>query len=729
MEYKQNEQLKLAAEYVRDTGAHIFLTGKAGTGKTTFLKQLGEITTKRRVVLAPTGVAALHAGGMTIHSFFQLEFGPHIPGSAAQPPEAAHGARVRPRMNREKLRLIRSLDLLVIDEISMVRADVLDAVDEALRGIRGNGAPFGGVQLLMIGDLYQLSPVVRDSDRMILRDHYSGFFFFESHAIRKSGMITIELKEIFRQTDPGFIALLNKVRESSLEGETIRHLNERYIPGFKAYGDDSDAANGADRGYITLTTHNAAAATINTERMAALPFPPMVFEASVEGDFPPQNFPNEAFLELKTGAQVMFIRNNSAAENPYFNGKIGRVTRMEEERVWVQCPGEARETEAGPVQWENIRYTLDRKTGAIAQEIAGTFTQLPLKPAWAITIHKSQGLTFDRVVIDAQAAFAAGQVYVALSRCRTFGGIVLSTPLNRSGIITDSAVLSHSSEARRREPGREELRAAKVAFQRTMLLNLFDFKPMTRQLNRLLRLTAENERVLEPAWTEGLRKLSADFAESVATVGDKFRPQLSALLQQDVLPEENTLLQERVRSAAGYFTPRMADGFCAVLQNMEPECDNSAVRKQLSDTLERLLRDGTVRLACLNSCQGGYMPGSVLRAGSEAEAGFGQRTKRPGRIPPGIPGGTMSAGLLEALRGWRSAKADETMRTLSNVLPLRTMLAIAQAGPRTLPELEAVKGMGAARMKRYGKEILRVIAQYNNRKPSMSAENAKQDTL
>ena len=371
-----NPELKLAFDFVQFTNRNIFLTGKAGTGKTTFLHNLKNTLFKRMIVVAPTGVAAINAGGVTIHSFFQMPFGPILPGRL----ESSENKFVQ-KFNKKKINIIRSLDLLVIDEISMVRADLLDGIDTVLRRYKNKTLPFGGVQLLMIGDLQQLAPVVKDNEWSMLRNYYETVFFFSSAAFKQSNAISIELKHIYRQQDNSFIKILNEIRNDKLSAESIKTLNERYQPGFSPDNDD---------GYITLTTHNANANKINEEQLKKVKSKTYTFEAEVNGQFPEHSFPVNQFLELKVGAQVMFVKNDSSPEKRYFNGKIGMITGFSGEIINVQCPEEDEPIAVTQETWENIRYSIDEKTKAIEEETMGSFIQHPLRLAWAITIHKSQ---------------------------------------------------------------------------------------------------------------------------------------------------------------------------------------------------------------------------------------------------------------------------------------------------------------------------------------------------
>ena len=358
------------------------------------------------VVVAPTGVAAINAGGVTIHSFFQMSFGPQIPVAPDQqrqiavPADGNVAAGIK-RFSREKINIMRSLDLLVIDEISMVRADILDGIDEVLRRYKNRFKPFGGVQLLMIGDLQQLAPVVKEDDWAILKPHYDTCFFFSSHALKRSKFMGIELNHIFRQSDQRFIDLLNNVRENRMDTATLQELNRRHIPGFNPEEKE---------GYITLTTHNYQSQQINDSKLGQLVNKSYRFKAEVQGDFPEYSYPTDPELELKVGAQVMFVKNDISAEKRFYNGKIGKIANIDEETIEVQCPGDYLPIDVEKAEWQNAKYTLNETSQEIDEEVVGTFTQFPLKLAWAITIHKSQGLTFEKAIIDARASFAHGQV-------------------------------------------------------------------------------------------------------------------------------------------------------------------------------------------------------------------------------------------------------------------------------------------------------------------------------
>jgi len=587
---KENRELKLVNDFVRYTGRHIFLTGKAGTGKTTFLHQLKTHTEKRMVITAPTGVAAINAGGVTLHSFFQLPFGPFIPGS-----DAHETSRQRMfRFSREKKRTIQSLDLLVIDEISMVRADLLDSVDAVLRRQRRNDQPFGGVQLLMIGDLHQLPPVAKPEEWQLLKDHYDSVYFFSSHALGRTKLITIELNHIFRQSDARFIRLLNQVRNNRLDAKAVGELNRRYI---------ADFTPEENQGYITMTTHNKGADTINQTRLDVLAGKKYRFDAEVSGEFPDHAFPAPETLTLKKGAQVMFLRNDALPEKRYFNGKIGKITRISSQRIHVTCPGdpdESGETEVEPAVWDNIKYTLNPETLNIQEEIIGRFKQFPLKPAWAITIHKSQGLTFDKAVIDVKSAFAHGQVYVALS------------------IETDEAVLNFAKTARQAQPSETMFKEDQIRFQQQLLLTCFDFLPLRNSLTYLVRLLKENANLVRVSGAPDMDGIAEKAREHIFSVSEKFRQQLRGLFAAQALPESDAHIQERAGKASQWFMDKFSLVFNETFQNLWVETNNKELGKKISNALNQLNREIAVKLAGITSCKNGFSPSRYLRSLSKA---------------------------------------------------------------------------------------------------------------
>lgn len=416
-----NFELDVARFIVEKTDMSLFLTGKAGTGKTTFLREVVRYTKKKCIVLAPTGIAAVNAGAMTIHSFFQFGLGPFVQGVIEPKSDF--------RINKSKLELIRHLQLLIIDEVSMVRADLMDHIDVELRRIRRNSKPFGGVQLLMIGDLQQLPPIAHGGEDELLRQYYKTLYFFSSAALKSMKYSCIELKNVYRQTDRHFIDILNHARDCTLTSQDISDLNARYVPGFSPKPED---------GYIRLMTHNRQVDYVNETELEKLDSKPFTFVAAVTGTFPEESYPTADNLTLKKGAQVMFIKNDP--DRRFINGTLGEVKSIDKNSIAVRLAESGTVIDVEPMEWQNIRYQFDEESKEISSKQIGRFKQYPLKAAWAITVHKSQGLTFDKAIIDVHAAFSPGQAYVALSRCRTLDGLVLSSPVSASVFMRDNAV-------------------------------------------------------------------------------------------------------------------------------------------------------------------------------------------------------------------------------------------------------------------------------------------------
>ena len=526
----------LAEQFAMQTNRPLFITGKAGTGKTTFLRKLREQSPKHMAVVAPTGVAAINASGMTIHSFFQLPVRTLIPTQ-----ESYRQLFSEQRMTQRKRNMLYHLEMLVIDEISMVRADVLDAIDAVLRRYKyRKDQPFGGVQVVMIGDLFQLSPVVtKGDDEQAMKKYYNGPYFFQAKVMQELQPIYVELDHVFRQQDEQFVQLLNEVHDNQLTAQGRALLASRYNPYFKNTEDDF---------HITLTTHNRSADELNERELNRLPGEEYISCAIIVKDFPENVYPTEEKLTLKTGARVMFVRNDDQKPRRFYNGKIGVITDIDDGKIIVRC--DDGDIEVSRMTWENIRYREDEKTGRIDEEVLGTFTQYPLRLAWAVTIHKSQGLTFDRVIIDAARAFAAGQVYVALSRCRTLEGIVLSTPLNRVELDNDPSVIRYTSDQPSVETVSQTLPRARKEYELLLFSALFDFRRMMSLIEQMRKIARKavsfNEETLP--FLEQL----VPFTEW-QTVADKFRPQLTKLL----ISNDPSMLKQRLIAASQYFVPML----------------------------------------------------------------------------------------------------------------------------------------------------------------------------
>ncbi len=691
-----NEQLDLAYNFIQYTGQNIFLTGKAGTGKTTFLKSLKDKSPKRMIVVAPTGVAAINAGGVTIHSFFQLSFAPQI---------GIENEQLRQmRFNREKINIIRSLDLLVIDEISMVRADILDAVDRVMRRFKNRKKPFGGAQVLMIGDLQQLAPVVKNEEWNLLKREYETVYFFSSKVLQQTSYVSIELRQVFRQQDDRFIAILNKVRDNKLDHEALSTLNQRYIPGFKP---------GDVEGYITLCTHNVQADRINEDKLWAIRSKMHLFIATIEGKFPDYSYPAENELKLKPGAQVMFIKNDPSPEKLFYNGKIGMITEIDDDIVYVRCPDDEDEIAATPLVWENVKYSIDENTSEIKEEVEGTFCQIPLKLAWAITIHKSQGLTFERAIIDAEASFAHGQVYVALSRCKSLEGLVLSSPVSNRSIINDSTVGSFIVQVENNQPGERELTTAKLAYQKELLTELFGFNLFAFQVNALLNLLIENISVVPGFIVEHLKKMQSGVHSDLAGVAEKFQTQIRQLLENEPNVEINKKLQERIAKAAVYFEEKIRLIIVDGLSNADLEVDNKALRKQMDNMAARLLEEAEIKLAGFEVCKSGFDVKKLLAAQAKALVDFQEPATKKRKAkevldPDHIP----HPQLYSLLRSWRYEKAAETGVPVYMVFSQNALVEMVNYLPTDSFSLKLINGMGAKKIEQFGADIIQMIQHY-----------------
>ena len=571
---EKNNELRTAWDFVESTGRSIFLTGKAGTGKTTFLKTVMEHSHKRPIVVAPTGVAAINAGGVTIHSFFQLPFSPYVPG-----------AKVESKFDfgKEKRKIIASSDLLIIDEISMVRADLLDAIDAVLRRFREHGQPFGGMQLLMIGDLAQLTPVVTPEDERMLKPYYDTPYFFGSKALQQIDYVTIQLTHVYRQQDESFIALLNEIRGGNPSTEALSKLNGRCQPTFIPLPEEP---------FIRLTTHNNLANFYNESELQKLPGRSYQYRAEVKGTFPEYSYPTAETLVLKEGAQVMFVKNDPSGDHLYYNGRIGRVMEVSENRLTVYCEGDADAIEVEPLEWENTRYTLNEQTREIESEVQGTFKQLPLRLAWAITIHKSQGLTFDRAIIDANQSFAPGQVYVALSRCRTLEGLVLASPLETRSVINDERVDSYiAQQESEAERSIQQLPVLKQEYERYLLIQLFDFRDILNLQESIVRIFAEFFYHSHASLKQLHDQTLIDIRQRVIDVAVKWQQKI-LVMPIDTLRDTDFL--DRVKRSAEYFANQLRDILTKPIElSAKVETNNKQASRRLNNALPDL------RQACL----------------------------------------------------------------------------------------------------------------------------------
>lgn len=697
---EKDEIFEMAERYVKATGRSVFLTGKAGTGKTTFLRYIIQTTSKRTVVLAPTGVAAINAGGSTIHSFFQLPLCPYLPDVKGFVTEYQMPERHK-SLKKERIKMIRTLDLLVIDEISMVRADLLDAVDMTLRKYRRNDRPFGGVQLLMIGDAQQLSPVVRESERQYISQVYKSPYFFHSKALQKLSYVTIELQKVHRQQDQSFVNILNGIRENNPTQEILQALNSRV----RAYEADDEV--------IRLTTHNAQADKVNESKLEALPGDAVTFGADITGEFPENSYPADEVLTLKKGAQVMFIRNDSDAG--FYNGKIGKVTDISANGQVTVTDSDGMDIIVEPTEWTNSQYVLNDESGEIEQSVVGTFRQLPLRIAWAITIHKSQGLTFDKVIIDAGSAFAFGQVYVALSRCRTLEGISLESPIRMSSIYSDMNVADFNEAIQAGAQGvRERIEAEERSYTYDIYREIFDFRPVCSALGWVKKIWRERlQDIYESEYTGLLQRSEAlDKAEKAAQA---FRAQLTHI-EAAMMPDDS-FLNERLGKASAYFFPILEEmrEFCSKLGGLE--VDNKEVAKKVKEALNELLTSLEIVCRAIKMIQNGRFSieeynkaktDCLLEERSKTRAKRLKKIVREDDEP-----GTVNEQLRERLQEWRTARFKKDNIPAFMIMHQSTLMAIAASVPKTKAELLRIKGFGEERYKKYGEEILAITADFS----------------
>ena len=704
---KINKELELAWDFVNNTDRNVFLTGKAGTGKTTFLHRIKMKSLKRMVVVAPTGVAAINAKGVTIHSFFQMPFGPIFPND-----DLGVSSGFNRKFSKVKINIIKSLDLLVIDEISMVRSDLLDAIDKTFRRFRNRNLVFGGVQLLMIGDLQQLSPVIKENEWQLLKPFYKNAFFFSSLAYQKCHAITVELKHIYRQDNPKFIDILNEVRTNTLTQSSADELNKRFNPDFTPLEDE---------GYISLTTHNNKAEAINRTELEKLKGKSQTYKASVVDKFPEHSYPNKEELTLKIGAQVMFIKNDSSVEKRYFNGKIGKVILLDKDEVVIKCPDDDFNIITTPEVWENINYTVDAETKAITENKIGSYTQIPLRLAWSITIHKSQGLTFEKAIIDAQGAFAHGQTYVALSRCKSLEGLVLKSKINSSQIISDTNVLSFTKNAEKNQPDETILQQSKAVFQLNLIYEVFDFFKFLYPISRVLDIFYKNRSSIEGNLETPLNTIKVTVT-NLLKIANGFKMQLATLSQTEDAPETSKAIQKRFVKAILYFNEQTKTNVSEPYKTFGFTTDNKAIEKDINKQLDTIEEFLATKLAYFEGLSKGFNAHKFLEL--RAKSVFLAKDK-PKKLRKTVIDGTTNVELFELLCELRNTIANENDLIHYKVFTQKALYEMCETLPRNTKELHQVNGMGKVRVEKYGNDILTVIREYcdeNNIDTSKDAE-------
>ena len=677
------------------TNRSIFLTGKAGTGKTTFLHNLKKETRKQMAVVAPTGVAAINAGGTTMHSFFQLPFTPFFPTS-----EGRKNLIEKIHMQNHRRRVLQELELLVIDEISMVRADVLDAVDTILRHFRfRHNEPFGGVQLVFIGDMFQLSPVATDEEWRLLSQYYASPYFFHSQVILQQAPVYIELDKIFRQSNADFIRVLNEVRNNCLSDVGLKLLQSRYNPLFVPPKDDT---------YITLTTHNYKADRINAEELAGLKGKTYRFEAEIKGEYPEKSYPTEKTLELKIGAKVMFLKNDTEVPRRYFNGKIGVVEDVEDEAIVVRCAGDNETIELHKDVWRNIRYSTNSKTQQIQEDELGAFIQYPLRLAWAITIHKSQGLTFDKAVIDAGDAFAPGQVYVALSRCRSLEGMVLLSKINPHTIQNDRKIVDYEQNKLPAELLETQLDESKNAYRRFVLNNLFELGSAEGQISQLLKATKENEVSFNDETLPFLDNILQQ-TKNLREIAVRFQSQLQQILGN--YPVNEDFLQGRVEAAANFFIPKL-DTLLETIRQSPATTDSRNHASEFTEGLKVLFTNAAQKRFLLNGLKLRFMVEDYFILKNTFFVPEFKVNAYAGNASAKTVVDTRHIELYYELSRLRNRLCEPDNTPIYLVAQTKTLNEMSNYLPQTEKELLQINGFGPAKVEKYGATFLEVIHDY-----------------
>ena len=683
-----------AMEFAVNTDRNIFITGKAGTGKTTFLRKFREQTTKQIAVVAPTGVAAINAGGTTIHSFFHLPFTPFTPT-----PSGRSSLISRIKMNKTRRSVIRELEVLVIDEISMVRADVVDAIDAVLRTIRNRRSePFGGVQMIFIGDMHQLSPVAKADEWNIVSEYYESVYFFHSHVIKEHPPVYLEFDKIFRQSDNQFIKVLNEVRNNSLSTEGINLLKSRYIPDFNPPTEEN---------YITLTTHNYSADNINSAEMNKLKTSIHQFPAIVKGSFPENAFPVDEILELKEGAKVMFIKNDTETPRRFYNGKIGVITSINNDIVTVECPEDHHEISVSTLTWENIRYSTNQETNVIEEEIIGTFEQIPLRLAWAITIHKSQGLTFDKAVIDAGKAFSPGQVYVALSRCKSLEGIILKSPVIYESISVDEQVVQFSSSKPDEVFINSELENARKQFKNSLLLQLYNFNPIYNAARSWYFATKGEE----PSFNEETIPFTDEICkqlEQIDQVAEKFKVQLNRIVSPDNV--DTQFLSERLNSSSAYFIEKL-ETLMDSIKKSPATTDSKANAKEYDESISSIFTDLALKKHLIKATADHFSVEAYYTARNKFKVPD-LNIKSYSRGKTSVQLNSKHPDLLNELVQVRNYMSENENLPPYIVASTKTLVQMADYMPETDKDLLKIYGFGKKKLARFGAEFLEVINDY-----------------
>ncbi len=695
-----NEKFEEVLNFINHTNECVFLTGNAGTGKTTLLKYIKSKTHKRMAIIAPTGVAAINAGGTTIHSFFQFGFTTFLPKFKPSG-EVDYLASFAQNFNFRagKLGIIKNLELLVIDEVSMVRADMLDQIDVTLRNIRKvYDLPFGGVQVLLIGDMYQLPPVLKSEEMALLGSVYNSFYFFNSKVIEKYFPVFVELTKIYRQKDQRFVDILNSVRLNTITEQQLEILNQRY---------DSQLTQSDYEKNITLTTHNAKADKINSEALQNLNAKETCFEAKIKGSFNENAYPVDEVLRLKVGAKVMFLKNN--IEKNYYNGKIGYVTKLTDDVVFVKCDEDYQEIKVERETWSNVNYVLNEQTKSIEEKVLGSFIQFPLRLAWAVTVHKSQGLSFEKVIVDVGESFSAGQVYVALSRCRSLEGLKLSSKISRSVLFNDERIIQFSNRKTSENDLHQKYKAAQQTYYTQILLNIFSPELFKNGLTDLKSLIYFHKKHLSSGSSEWTEEFSTDLLKEIDYV-EKFRSQLQAfvLAEADVTA---TNITERLKKAAGYFDEVFERLIAKLISNpiltesVESADEINTILNELYDLLFE-------KQAYIKSFNVGFNYSAIIKVKQQLKFPEKRISIYALKKKTQVEGDVKHQNLYQQLSNLRNLICVENKLPIYKVLSNKSLKELAEFLPSNKDELLKINGFGKVKVETFGSDFLKLINAY-----------------
>lgn len=700
-----NEQFEQVLNFVNQTNKSVFITGKAGTGKTTLLKYIKSNTFKQLAIIAPTGVAAINAGGSTIHSFFQFSFGPFLPNfTNTNQINYLHRPLHVQKYNINKINLLKRLDLLIIDEISMVRSDMIDQIDVTLRQVRKNyKRPFGGVQVLFIGDMFQLPPIVSDEEWRTLVDSYKSAYFFDSYAVRENYPVFIELTKIYRQKENKFVEILNEVRNNKLSLENLNVLNACYNRNLTKLDYESN---------ITLTTHNRKADTINQSALNALSSKLFTYKSAVEGLFSEKTYPADEVLLLKVGARVMFLKNNS--EKNYYNGKIGIVTALEKDSITVKCEEDFAEIKVEKEVWSNVTYDVDKSSKEIKENVIGKFIQFPLRHAWAITIHKSQGLTFDKLIIDAAEAFSAGQVYVALSRCRSLSGLILSSEIDSKKLFNNDEIVAFNNSRQDDATIKNLFSASQLEFTRECIQFIFDFSILAKTNKELLGLCALHKKHFAKAginWTT----LLAQKINQICDTSLKFEAQLHELFNDFETKQE--FINQRISKASAYFDLEITNAL-TLLKNCDLITESKEAASDCNQLLQEIFDYLSDRSVLITSCINGfnlqlYSKAKLKDAALSLKMNIYATAKKQIKTATASQSAHTNHPILyKRLVELRDELCEETQKPIFFVANAKTITQLCDMLPINSNQLLKISGFGQAKVNAFGDRFLDLINNY-----------------